>query len=88
VPGAREDDNPVGWSADGRSIYVRGNDGSTPVIARIDLDTGRREELWRLMIDKPAGLQSVGPVLVTPDGRGYVYSYRRLLSTLYVAEGF
>jgi hypothetical protein len=35
----------------------------------------------------PAGVEYVGPVLPTPDGKAYVYGYRRLLSDLYLVEG-
>ena len=34
-----------------------------------------------------AGLIDLGPVEVSEDGRVYIYSFRRDLSTLYLAEG-
>ena len=34
-----------------------------------------------------AGVLAVNPVQLTPDGRGYVYGYRRVLSDLYVVAG-
>ena len=78
---------PVGWSTDGRSLYAyRGGDLPAKVY-RVDLTTGNRT-LWRqLMPPDPAGVEFVGPVLPTPDGKAYVYGYRRLLSDLYLVEG-
>ncbi len=35
----------------------------------------------------PAGLLDVSFVLFSDDGGSYVYSYRRVLSTLYLTEG-
>jgi len=29
----------------------------------------------------------MGPIVITADGSAYVYSYRRLLDDLFVAEG-
>lgn len=34
-----------------------------------------------------AGLLDLGFVLLSADARAYVYSYRRVLSTLFLAEG-
>jgi len=50
-------------------------------------DTGQRT-LWKqLMPPDPAGVEYVGPILPTPDGKAYVYGYRRMLSDLYVVDG-
>jgi hypothetical protein len=35
----------------------------------------------------PAGVEYIGPVLPTPDGKAYAYGYRRLLSDPYLVEG-
>ncbi len=39
------------------------------------------------MPSDPAGVGLINPAFVTPDGRHYVYSFRRVLSDLYLAEG-
>ncbi len=50
-----------------------------------DLWTLGNEEFGsRGRIDTTMG---VGMVLIAPDGQGYLYSYRRTLSDLYVVEG-
>jgi hypothetical protein len=34
----------------------------------------------------PAGVYMIGLVLMTPDGKSCIYNYRRILSTLNLAE--
>jgi len=87
IKGLQPGEVPVAWTADGRSLYVyRGGDLPSKVY-RLDPATGNRA-LWReLMPPDPSGVEFVGPVLPTPDGRAYVYGYRRLLSDLYLVEG-
>jgi eukaryotic-like serine/threonine-protein kinase len=86
IKGLQPGEVPVAWTADGHSLYVyRGGDLPSKVY-RLDVATGNRA-LWReLMPPDPSGVEFVGPVLPTPDGRSYVYGYRRLLSDLYLVE--
>src|SRR5712691_680665 len=80
------DDWPVQWSADGKALYLR-HEGELPLpILRYDLATGGKEAWRELMPADRAGVVWVDP-LVTPDGRGYVYTYHRLLSDLYLVYG-
>ena len=87
VPGTEAGDLPFGWSDDGHTLII-GHRGDLPqTIYRLDLRTGRKE-LWKeVMPVDPAGLLDVGFVYFSADGNSYVYSYRRILSTLYLAEG-
>src|SRR5271170_2767998 len=87
IPGLLPGEAPVGWSADGRSLYIyRG--GELPAkIYRLDIASGNRT-LWKqLMPPDPAGVEYVGPILPSSDGTAYAYGYRRLLSDLYLVEG-
>jgi eukaryotic-like serine/threonine-protein kinase len=87
IPGLLPGEAPVGWSADGRSLYIyRG--GELPAkIYRLEIASGNRT-LWKqLMPPDPAGVEYVGPILPSPDGTAYAYGYRRLLSDLYLVEG-
>ena len=53
----------------------------------MDLSLGRRE-LWKeITPPDAAGVVAIPRVLMTPDGKSYVYNYRRKLSELYLAEG-
>jgi Tol biopolymer transport system component len=77
------------WSADGRYLFVRERAAGLPVrIQRLNLKTGKREPLKQLGPTDAAGVSSDNlTVFLTPDGRSYVYSYRRELSDLYLVEG-
>jgi Tol biopolymer transport system component len=78
---------PIRFSGDGRSLFMRDN-GRIPVgIFRIDLDSGRKELLRELSPGDPAGLQAIGTVRLSADGRYYVYGYTRALSDLYSVDG-
>jgi eukaryotic-like serine/threonine-protein kinase len=87
VRGFVEGDRPFRWSADGRALFLL-RDGELPApVFRLDLATGRREPWKEFMPSDPAGVGLINPVFLTPDGRHYVYSFRRVLSDLYLAEG-
>jgi len=86
LPGMERDEWPVAWSLDGRSVYAR-REGDLPLpVLRVDVRTGEKA-LWKpLMPPDAAGVVWVD-ALVTPDGRGYVYTYHRVLSDLYLVDG-
>jgi len=78
---------PVAWSSDGRSIFVYRSAELPAKIDLIELSTGRRT-LWKeLRPSDPAGVEFIGPILMTADARTYVYGYRRALTDLYVVDG-
>jgi hypothetical protein len=51
--------------------------------------TGRRERLLTFGPSDPAGVRATAtvPIVVSADGRTYAYSYRYLLSDLFVGDG-
>jgi fermentation-respiration switch protein FrsA (DUF1100 family) len=72
--------------AEGRSVFVR--QGSVPaVIARRDLERGRQTIVHTLMPFDAAGVAHIWSEIVTPDGRGYAYTYGLYLQDLFLAEG-
>jgi len=78
---------PIQWSTDGRLLYVYRPDDLPVRVFRIDTVTGRKE-VWRELVPADlAGVFSVSPVLITPDGSSYAYSVSRELSDLYLVEG-
>jgi hypothetical protein len=81
-------EQPIRFSADGRSLYAFRR-GEVPArVFRLDIASGRRE-LWKnLAPGDLTGLVLVNRILLTPDGKSYAYGYRRILSELYMAEGF
>jgi hypothetical protein len=87
ISGFSPGEEPVEWSADGRSLYVY-RAGELPArVYRLELATGKRSFWKQLMPADPAGVSRIGPIRLTPDGKWYVYGYHRILSDLFVAEG-
>ncbi|MDX2031510.1 MAG: protein kinase [Blastocatellia bacterium] len=89
VPGQVAGDEPIQWSANGRSIYVR-QDAPDPKfkrIYRLELTTGRRE-LWKeQLIADPVRIAQSLPMAMTPDGKSYAYTYIRGIFDLYLIRG-
>ncbi|HKD16946.1 MAG TPA: protein kinase [Thermoanaerobaculia bacterium] len=82
LPSSKAGDNPSGWTADGRGIYVSG--GGIPCrIDVIDIATGARTHVRDLVPADDAGMNSRGATRVTPDGRTMTLGFNRILSTLY-----
>ena len=77
----------IRWNADGRSLITRRDNGIRTTILKLDLATGRRTQLWELAPVDPAGVSGPRPIAVTPDGRGYAYTFMRTVSDLYVVDG-
>jgi WD40 repeat protein len=87
IPGILEDEDPVGWTPDGKLIYVYKRGLYPARIFRLDVASGNRE-LWKeLTPPDPAGISNVAPPAIAADGKTYAYSYNRILSDLFLAEG-
>jgi len=43
--------------------------------------------LREITLSDPAGVMETPTILLTPDGQGYIYTIRRYLTDLYLAEG-
>ena len=78
---------PVGWSSDGKTLLIY-NPGDLPAkVEHLNLATGQLQPWKSLMPADAAGVTDLGPILITPDGKSYVYEYGRTLSDLYLVEG-
>ena len=89
IAGLQLREEPLRWSGDGRSLYVRSADSAPlPVrIVKLELATGRREPWLSLAPPDPAGVDVIADIQLSADGRGYIYTYGRRLGDLYLAEG-
>jgi Tol biopolymer transport system component len=87
IPGLEPGDLATSWSQDGRALFVY-QPGEVPAkVYRVDLTTGQRT-LWKQLVPgDPAGVATIGPILVTPDGKTFVYGFHRTLADLYLVEG-
>ena len=90
IPGLLVDDEPLKWSADGRSLFIQpGGAKIHAQVARLDTRTGRREPWLEVTPPDRAGVGMAfwSLVSITPDGRYYAYWYSRNLSDLYLVTG-
>jgi serine/threonine protein kinase len=87
IPGFGTGELPISWSSDGRFVYVYGTAEMPAVVVKIDVTSGQRSEWKRLRPADPAGVEFIGPILLTPDAKTYVYGYRRQLTDLYLVTG-
>jgi len=86
LSGIEPEEDAIRWSADGKYLFVASD--TIPVeVYRVEVINGQRQLVYTLAPSDAAGLWNIGPVLVTPDGRSYVYSDYRILSDLYLASG-
>jgi len=87
IAGLNPGEQPITFSSDSHSLYVY-QPGELPAsVTRLDLQTGKRA-LWKqLMPSDPAGVETIGPILMTPDAKTCVFGYHRMLADLYLVEG-
>jgi hypothetical protein len=87
IPGFAPGEEIIGWGTAARWLNVY-QPGDLPAkVYRLDVTTGQRT-LWKQLIPSdPAGVEHVGPILITHDGTTCVYGYHRTLSDLYLVEG-
>jgi Tol biopolymer transport system component len=87
IPGHTPDDRIVGFTDDGRSVYIQNIAGLPTVVSELDLATGKRKVWKQFMPADAAGVDSVQNFIIKQGGKSYVYSFTRTLSDLYMVEG-
>jgi serine/threonine protein kinase/WD40 repeat protein len=87
ISGFNSGEQPITFSSDSRSLYLY-QPGELPAkVDRLDLQTGKRT-LWKELIPSdPAGVETIGPILMTPDAKTCIFGYHRMLADLYLVEG-
>ena len=87
IPHTTRTDNPIQWTADGRSLYMF-QYGTLPAkVELVNINTGERT-FWKSLAPADlAGVHGIGYVAMTPDGHVCLYSYVRTFSDLYLADG-
>jgi hypothetical protein len=87
VSGALPGEEPSGWTRDSGALYISQTGLLPAQIFQLDLRTGERNLLYELMPRDWAGIAGVYSFIITPDGKGYAYSYARYLDSLYLLSG-
>jgi hypothetical protein len=77
----------VSWSADGKALWIFRRGEVPAQVIKLEIATGRREPWKKLAPSDLAGVYSITEFAITPAGHAYFYSYRRLLSQLYLVRG-
>ncbi|MGA8152245.1 MAG: protein kinase [Terriglobales bacterium] len=87
IPSLQPADIAFAWTGDGKSVYVY--QPAMPVkVFQIELASGQRR-LWKeLDPPDPAGINFIRTPHISADGKAYAYNYNRILSDLYLADGF
>jgi hypothetical protein len=84
VVGLLPDDQPIGWSRDGRSVFVDRDEGT---FVRVDVTTGRPLRTFTFGPPDRTGVMLLYSVGVIEDGEGYAYGYEKRLSTAFRVSG-
>ena len=87
IPGLEEEELPVQWTADARSLYVYRPVQDVVRVSLLELSNGRRTPWKELKPFDPAGSSMVLSIGITPDGKSHIYGYGQMLSDLYLVEG-
>jgi len=87
IPGLGDTEAIAGWSSDGKSLFVYPLNGFAMKVSRLDVATGRRESVKEVIPSDAAGIFLAPRIIFTPDAKGYIYTTRRYLMDLYLAEG-
>jgi len=86
LPGVEPGERVIRWTADSTGIFVSNLRGVPQRIARVDVATGGRTPVKELSPSQTSGIRRT-EISMTPDGRSVLFSYSRLLSSLYVVTG-
>ena len=91
LKGVLPEEDLIQWSADGRSLFVRGPEKEVLTLFKVDAKTGKREG-WKTL-DPPDRVSFLefgsGPhsIRLTPDGRSYAYGLYTNQTSLCLVEG-
>jgi len=87
VNGMEPGDIPINFSTDGHSIFLYRTGEIPAKVYRVDLASGKKSVWKEIAPLDPTGVSTIGPVLMTPDGKTYVYGFHRTVGDLYLVEG-
>src|SRR5207244_5850973 len=88
IRGLNKGEHVEGWGKGPLPLYVAARESSIVVnVFRLDPDSGQRR-LWRRLVPSdPSGVLMIADLWISRNAEAYGYSYYRLLSQLYIAEG-
>ena len=87
VPGITAEDSLQKWTEDGKSLLVHSGTIAGAQVYRVDVATGKRTLLRTVQLNDKAGSVNKLRLLYADKSNTYVYGMRRIVGSLYVAEG-
>jgi hypothetical protein len=91
IPRLEAIDEPIAWSSDSRSIFVRRDYQPTALnlveVFQVDVGNGRRTLWHRIRVSEFSRVADTLPVAIGGDGRSFAYTYIRGSQNLYLARG-
>ena len=87
IPNTGRDLAPVQWAEDGTDIYAYRNTEIPAKVYRVKIATGEETLIKELKPLSPAGVFRIAPVVVSRDGKHFLYSYNQALSNLWLVSG-
>jgi eukaryotic-like serine/threonine-protein kinase len=85
VPGTTVDDQLIRWDRDG-SVLVFRNSEVPATVERVDVKTGKRDLVRKVGPLDPTGVLNVRAVVLSEDGRAHAYTFRRMVSHLFLVS--
>jgi len=86
IPGLLPGEN-FAWTSDPKFMYVNQRSQAPIKIYRLNIETGQRQFFKEVNPIDTTGICDLSNILLSADGRAYVYGYTRLLSDLYMVKG-
>ena len=87
LSGLEDDYRVIRWGSEPDILYVYQSREVPMKIYKFNIASGQKD-LWKeITLADPAGRLGAVNVLLTPDGKGYVYAFSRQLNDLYLVKG-
>jgi Tol biopolymer transport system component len=87
IPNAGRDLTPIQWSEDGSQLFAYRSTEIPARVYRVKIATGEEILIKELKPLSPAGVFRIAPVVVSRDGKRFLYSYNQALSNLWLVSG-
>jgi len=85
--GLQANEAPIRWAGDGNNVYVANGRQIPVVIYRVNLVTGQRTVWKEITPADISGIVGQISLIMSASGESYAYTYRRVLSDLYLVPG-
>jgi serine/threonine protein kinase len=87
IPNLEAKFNPLRWTEDSTSVYVYQRGPVPTDVYKVNVSTGEKALVQELQPETNTGVVSIAPVVVSPDGSRFAYSYYQVFSQLDVISG-